>query len=405
MYNSPLLGNINNHKHMPRLKRIHLSPDDFLYFHHIPKTAGTTLHNILGNFVPSEQVCPARLWKHLLTIPSEQFIQYRLFSGHFYYYINQLLPRNPITITMLRDPIQRSISHYLHIHRESFLYYHEQAVSGDMLSFVTDPVTRPQIENFQTKLIALTLDPDLIKKEWGDANFSEYSLNHFDHWLELPTRLSDEALLERAKTRLEEFAFVGITEQFTESMLLLWYTFYRAPELTIESKNVAPESLSQDTLSAATIEALQEATQLDAALYSFAQQLFQSRFQQMALELQLQVSELQQEIITLRAAGETLSETSAVQDKDDTTLYSFEQHLQNLNTLFHKYEVARTRSDLIPGLSKLPIVGFFIRTLMRIIFSGKVWAAERHLLHEIINALSDLHIQAGRGNDRPHKPI
>jgi len=371
---------------MAQLRRYQLSGDDYLYFHHIPKTAGQTFHTVLERFFKPEQVCPARLWKQLIQIPQQELLQYRLFSGHFYYYINQLLPREPIMVTMLRDPIKRTISHYQHTRRVDELYYHEQAVAGDLHSFVTSPVTRLQVENFQTRIMALTLNPAAIEETWGEEDFNAYKLQHFHHWLDIPTDLPDDALLERAKTRLEQFAFVGLAEHFAESVLLLSHTLHQAPALGVEAINVDPEqrSNSVDSLPPGTLEAIEEATQLDAALYAYGRQLFQSRLQQMALDLQSVVLQLRQETITLQAEVEQLqSANRQASPQSAETSPSLETVWQR----FQDYERIRTGVDRMFTSKPLRLIGFPIKLLMRVISMGKVWAAERHLLYEMINHL------------------
>lgn len=371
---------------MVNIKRYDLSPEVYLYYHHVPKTGGHTLHSVLEKFFTTEEVCPARLWKHLIAIPREQLLRYRLFSGHFYYYISQLLPRDPISITMLRDPVKRSLSHYHHIRRERFLYHHEYALSGDILSFVTNPVTRPQIENFQTKLIALNLEPSVVEKHWGETTFNQYKLHHFDHWLELPTRLTSEALLDRAKTRLEQFAFVGLTEHFSESLVLLSYILNRRVELEVERKNVDPEQHSNEELASVALEAIQEATQLDASLYTYAQELFQNRLQKIALELHLQVLELQHETVTLRTRLEQLEPKPVIHNAASNNQL-LKQTLNTVRVSFQHYDLMRNHPDRFLNLNRLQLIAFPIKVLFRIVFMGKVWAAERQLLHAIIDTL------------------
>lgn len=61
----------------------------------------------------------------------------------------------------------------------------------------------------------------------------------------------------------------------------------------------------------------------------------------------------------------------------------------SLQHLFMEYDIIRTRADTLPGAS-LPILGFIIRMLARIMLAGKVWAAERNLLEEIIATLGEI---------------
>src|SRR5216684_3843830 len=108
-----------------------LTPDlpdqSLLYYLHIPKTAGTTFTAILDRQFSAEQICPAQLWPDLVRIPPERLRQYRLLRGHFYYCVRAVLPPDTCFATLLRDPVERSLSHYSHIMRESGHYLHRRA--------------------------------------------------------------------------------------------------------------------------------------------------------------------------------------------------------------------------------------------------------------------------------------
>ena len=69
---------------MKLLVRINLSNKKFL-FHHIPKTAGSTLRGILNTFFKDFEVCPAETVEELNALTNKEFSKFRLFAGHFSY--------------------------------------------------------------------------------------------------------------------------------------------------------------------------------------------------------------------------------------------------------------------------------------------------------------------------------
>ena len=91
-----------------------IEKDDILYFLHIPKTAGTSLVDILENNFSQEEIFQEVIWPEMLKKLPKDFSKFRLIRGHFGFWIYKLLPKIPATITMLRDPIEQSLSLYAH---------------------------------------------------------------------------------------------------------------------------------------------------------------------------------------------------------------------------------------------------------------------------------------------------
>src|SRR5260370_13102886 len=115
----------------PQLKTYDLQESDQVYFLHIPKTAGTSFTGLLqSNFEP-DRVFPYHLVHFLIDASPERLATYQLFTGHFFYSLHLLLPRMPIYLTFLRDPVERTISHYAQIKRspEHYMYWKVQSQS------------------------------------------------------------------------------------------------------------------------------------------------------------------------------------------------------------------------------------------------------------------------------------
>jgi hypothetical protein len=249
--------------------------DDPLYFLHIPKTAGTSFMVLLHAQYEAGTICPAYLWRDLLSIPREQLAAYALFRGHFYAYLESFLERPLGVITFLRDPIARSLSHYAHVKRDPGHYFYQRAQEqGDFVSFLRDPVTNPLIVNFQTRALAVMLDPPKIaaglSREAVDALMLEQSLE-----TTIPLGISDDELLRRAKAYIDQCLYVGLTERFLESVqALAQYLQWQHIPLNLHL-NKTPQQLATFALDFKVHAELYEKTALDHELYAYARARFE----------------------------------------------------------------------------------------------------------------------------------
>jgi Sulfotransferase family len=238
-----------------------LTPDEQLCFIHIPKTAGTTLTSLLTSKFHQSKICPAEVWSELVELPKDSLSQYQLFRGHFFYDINELLPRKPVYITMLRHPIERVISGYEFMRRNpptrtEALLNHQKANAMTLLEYVSD-LENLSMANSQTRHLSL----------------SQYK-DQPEEWLAL------------AKQHLAEFAYFGLVERFQDSMALLTYTFGWNPLEEYPNLMVGNRRLKQDQLEPEVLETIARRNALDLALYEYAQELFTVRHSQMVQALE-----------------------------------------------------------------------------------------------------------------------
>ena len=92
--------------------------ENIVYFLHIPKTAGTTLISIIDDHFNLESILHEQVWNKLLLKMPETFSQFKLIRGHFGYGLYRILPKKPLFLTMLREPVDRTLSFYEHIRRD-----------------------------------------------------------------------------------------------------------------------------------------------------------------------------------------------------------------------------------------------------------------------------------------------
>jgi hypothetical protein len=92
-----------------------------------------------------------------------------------------------------------------------------------------------------------------------------------------------EELLRRAKRRLDEMTFVGLTEEWNRSVMLFTYTFggpLSAEDLSIRTRVAPPESNSSVwmTLTPQQQRRIIRSQALDFEVYEYAKDLFESRW-------------------------------------------------------------------------------------------------------------------------------
>ncbi|PJF40259.1 MAG: hypothetical protein CUN54_05900 [Phototrophicales bacterium] len=235
--------------------RIRLDEEDVLVFIHIPKTAGSSFIQVLQeNF------------EHIANLPPISMIESqadlealsggsRILVGHVTNCIERYLPKKPLYITMLRHPVERTISAYYHTQRDEDNLFHQLACKQDLENFLKNQQVRNYYENLMARHIA-----------------ADYP------WQELSQHV------DIIKQRIEQMPFVGITEYFEQSILLLhhrfgWQYHDHLPKLNIgntPSRNQFPQHV---------IDAILEMNQVDLEIYHFAKQRFMLNYQQMLFDL------------------------------------------------------------------------------------------------------------------------
>ena len=333
-----------------------LTDNDVLYYLHIHKTAGTSFADILrANFKPDETSFSVFI-QDFLKLPPERIANLKAFSGHYFYNIQFLIPHPLVYITMLRDPIERTISMYAQIQRMPTHYAYEIVKSQSLLEFATDPRTQPLYVNSQMRYIAADPNTTEIAK-----NLTAEQLKTMELWQQMerfaPNGYSDPALLERAQERLRKFAFVGLAEQYDESVEVLCYTFGWSIPAALTIFNVSGNRPERAAIPQEVIDVIRENTQLDAALYETAKQLFNARYNQMLKDHPEKIKQnptsendtiaaMQREIDRQKRLIDSLLEERSLLEQELTnfilnhkdTIRNYENTIHNYENTIHNYE-------------------------------------------------------------------
>jgi hypothetical protein len=243
-----------------------------LLFLHLPKTAGLALDAFLVQHFDRDQVFPFHYEHELSSVSPADCQSYAYFRGHLFLdSIRSLLREDVTSLTIVRDPIKRFISNFAHWQRpqtkHDLILDRSSFRRMTIEDFVRDEelIHYTGLWNLQTRLLASRVIVD--RSAHGGIVPEHHEIP--------PTGVS------AAIDRLKYFAWVGLFERLTESLQLLSYTFGCTPVRRLQFVNVSPEKPNEALLSRMTVQRIQEINDLDMQLYSYTQQAFADRYQDM----------------------------------------------------------------------------------------------------------------------------
>ena len=240
-----------------------------LYFLHIPKTAGSSVTLWLRRQVGDDLACPVQLWDQLTRIERSQLQKYKLFYGHFGVDLAAFLGRDVQTVTMLRDPLSRTISHYRHVRRDPRHPLHHRVAQESFEEFVRNRQNWSMIENVQARYLVhapIVFAHYAARLDASETKVNRLSLLAEDARFLLDSRYVRERSLETIK---RDMTVVGTTEQLPDFLRRVAKKFSLAPPEpeAVPFENVAPPSDSDLHPSSDTQQIVRELTQLDQELY------------------------------------------------------------------------------------------------------------------------------------------
>ena len=221
-----------------------------LFIHlHIPKTGGTTLRDIIQRQYQSEKILMIPKLDEsediLKEVSTSQINQLKLIQGHLKYGIHNHFHRRAKYFAIIRDPINRVLSTY---------YY--------VLSQKNNPQNLSTSNNQMTiyDYVQSGVNPFLIN---GQTQLISGKTGDIDNPI-----IESEELFSLAKENIEnDFLFLGITEMFDETILILknmlgWHMPYYS--IANRTKNKP----NYDAVDPTVISFLKEHNQLDIKLYN-----------------------------------------------------------------------------------------------------------------------------------------
>ena len=221
-----------------------------LFIHlHIPKTGGTTLRDIIQRQYQAEKILMIPKLDEsediLKEVSTSQINQLKLIQGHLKYGIHNHFHRRAKYFAIIRDPINRVLSTYYYVLSQKYNQQNLSTSNNQMTIYdYVQSGVNPFLINGQTQLISGktgNIDNPIIKSE---------------------------ELFSLAKENIaNDFLFLGITEMFDETILILknmlgWHMpYYSIANRTKKKPNY-------DAVNPTIISFIKEHNQLDIKLYN-----------------------------------------------------------------------------------------------------------------------------------------
>jgi hypothetical protein len=244
-------------------------PRRSLYFLHIPKCGGTAFANAIHRLFPPSAIDPARLWDDVI---HRTFANGGLVHGHFGPAPIDEFESRPLTVSVLRDPVTRVVSHYRHIRRDPGHYFHARVNQPryGFHDFVRDPECRPLVRNHQARHLALNVDRAWVRRHRRDA-LAPRTPHQAGFELQ-PLDMSDEEVLATAMRTLESLDLVVTTDHLGGGYRRLAHMLGTATTHGVEPANVAPETGEHIRLRRRDRALLRSLLEVDEELYRVAAQ-------------------------------------------------------------------------------------------------------------------------------------
>jgi hypothetical protein len=222
--------------------------DSLIIFLHIVKTGGTTLRWALEN-----QFTPSTVYRcyeskggtlaQVAAMSKQRKDRIRFFVTHYGYGVHEFLSKPFTYLTMVRDPVSRTISQYYDF------FYKDGKGDCCTLSEYIHRMPFDKQDNIQTRFIAGAINADNVTPQD----------------------------LDRAKRNLENhFSVIGVLERFEESLALLCRIF-DWPSITFVRRNKTKSRPDVIPLSERERKLLKNHNAYDEDLYKFCLDHFESQ--------------------------------------------------------------------------------------------------------------------------------
>jgi hypothetical protein len=248
-----------------------LVESDLVYFLHIPKTSGTSLHQSCERVYGPEAVARPLLWDDLVNGTYQLSEQTQMITGHFGGFLSLWLKRWPRIVTILRDPLARALSHINHVQRAPSHPLHRLAAGLTVGEYCEHPVLRRTVDNLQSRYLAsLDFALALVPRTTGGPPREPYGSVSVRFENALHSLDKETGLLDGAIRALNAIDAVGICEAHGTSLRLLARALGWDVEIVEFGLNRAIGQTSLEDLSTVEMDALTSLNLIDAQVYAHA---------------------------------------------------------------------------------------------------------------------------------------
>ena len=249
-----------------------------IYVLHIMKTGGTALSESL-RAVAGNRFCLTQVFlDHVVALPSLVLEQSSLVAGHLGVEALDLLPKNTVSATVVRDPFERVLSHYAHVLADPALT--SETAGLTLEEFVHSPRWRPYCQDFQARSLVHRVG---LASVWRDGS-PEAHLAQLPREVRpvaprLPLQsvfelgkmdLSGDALREAATESLDSIEVVGVSDAVDDVFARLARVWSIVDPPAVPRLNVSARRPVERDVPPSVRVAIIEANSVDFALYEHA---------------------------------------------------------------------------------------------------------------------------------------
>nr|WP_242467555.1 sulfotransferase family 2 domain-containing protein [Thiocapsa imhoffii] len=227
-----------------------IRPPSRLLFEHIPKCAGSTISSYLRSCYPEcntfeiDGAQPRKSIESFLRSSESTRYGYSLIMGHGAHQLISFSHPETIGFTVLRDPVDRIISHYYFVLKSPRHYLHQEVVSRRMslIDYATSNLSGELRNNYVTRFIGV------------DAAEAERNANE-----------SVTAVIDA----LRRYAVVGVTDRVSLAIEKLSKIANLPNDYSGERHNVNRGRVARDQIPQETKRLIEEVNFLDMRLYEW----------------------------------------------------------------------------------------------------------------------------------------
>ena len=230
-----------------------------LIFLHIPKAGGTTLQDIVVRQYRAGKgfrfTGDLNQLAQFEAMPQEERDGFDVLLGHVHFGLHERLSRPALYMTMLRDPVDRIVSHYYFVKARKEHYLHKAIIEKGM-----------SLKEYAEKRACIEVDNDQVR--WLCARPHKA----------VPIGKVSREMVEEAKWNLaHSISVVGLVERFEESLCCFGRAFGWADVSYGGRKNVTPDRPPLEEISEEAIRTIREVNRYDVELYGLARALFEEQ--------------------------------------------------------------------------------------------------------------------------------
>lgn len=246
-------------------------PAPRLVFLHLARTGGTSLSDVFARWYRPDQSRVHLFVDDVALTPVAVLANLRVIAGHIPFAALPLIPGRFLTMTVLRDPFERTLSHFYNLQRRDPLY---RDVSLEEFVFNESDF---HAGNYQAHYLAHDFD---LANAWrtyspeerlASMGFDRYEQNPLQMLFEITIDRTDDfdaQLLADAAANLDRIELVGTTERLNEVSSHVAHLFGRKTEPPGRLNRSTP--IDRLEIDARIRRRIDERTAVDRELYDLA---------------------------------------------------------------------------------------------------------------------------------------